>query len=206
MKTLLLTMPTYDKKCKVRSAMALFCSNAKDFHIERSSFNSSVIPIGFNTLWDFGIKGKYDYFAMIHSDIEPEEGWLEKMLNEMNENNLDVISAVIAIKNEQGMSSIAVNTTDKWHYRNISIEEAKKLSKTFTEFEGKSLLINTGLMICKMGDWAKDVIFRFQSNKVNGEYVTIDEGYDFSHQLHDKGLRVGATTVVKIIHDGWKNY
>src|SRR5215471_7104271 len=44
----------------------------------------------------------FDYFAMLHSDIEPQPGWLDILYEEMQAMEADVISAVVPIKNDQG--------------------------------------------------------------------------------------------------------
>ena len=45
---------------------------------------------------------------MLHADVEPEEGWLDKAIEEMEARDLDLLGVVVPIKDLQGLTSIAL--------------------------------------------------------------------------------------------------
>lgn len=48
------------------------------------------------------------WFAMLHSDIEPDRWWLDTLINEAIKHNADMVSAVIPIKDTRGLTSTAI--------------------------------------------------------------------------------------------------
>jgi hypothetical protein len=77
------------------------------------SFGSgSSLTGNFNRLWGEALirndVGQVDYFAMLHSDIGPSEGWLDTLLAEMKRVDADVISAVAAFKDGSEITSTGI--------------------------------------------------------------------------------------------------
>ena len=45
-----------------------------------------------------------DLFAMLHSDVVPETGWLDLLIDEMEKHDASLISAVVPLKDKRGIS------------------------------------------------------------------------------------------------------
>lgn len=185
-------------------------------HLAIRTVEGSLLANGFNRLWCEALnlaKGPgLDYFAMIHADVEPEVGWLDILVAELEAKNLDVLGAVVPIKDVRGMTSIALarDDGDPWriHCR-LTMSEVYRLPETFTSDDvGKPLLLNTGLWVCRMGDWCKRMLFtindRICIDPETGDYYPQVEPEDwyFSRHLHALGLKVGCTRKVRLNHRG----
>jgi protein-L-isoaspartate O-methyltransferase len=184
-------------------------------------FQGSLLAQGFNALWCAALNSQHkgetvDYFAMQHADIEPEDGWLDKLTDEMEANDLDIIGAVAPIKDFKGMTSIAVaHPTDTWRVKcRLSLKEIYRLPETFTSADvGGDLLLNTGLWVCRFDPrWNKEVHFTvndrivYESNL--GIYMAQVEPEDwyFSRLCHELGLKVGCTRKVLLNHKGQHSF
>ena len=183
----------------------------------------SLLAHNFNLLWCWALnlakKEKIDYFAMIHADIEPEDWWLDKLIEELESKSLDVLGVVAPIKDTRGMTSIALGREDGDTWRvhcRLTMREVMELPETFTSDDvgGLPVLLNTGLWVCKFDlSWAKRCHFRINDRIVcdpDGDYVPEVEPEDwyFSRLLHEQGLRIGCTRKVVIGHRGpmvWGN-
>ena len=192
---------------------------------------SSLLPYTFNLLWTGCINTRkgvpvpqgdgtevnvpISYFAMIHDDVIPQNGWLNVLIDELETNGADIVSAVIPIKDEKGLTSTAIDTTgDEWSPRRLTMTEVCDLPMTFGEKEaGGPLLLNTGLWVCRFdAPWVEKVGFRQQDQifvQDNGEFAarTISEDWDFSRQVKAQGGKLMATRKVGLIHESgqWHN-
>ena len=193
------------------------CTRRRDHHVELNALGSSLATGNFNGLWCWALnaarKGRVDYFAMIHSDIEPPEFWLDTLIDELEEKNLDVLGVVAPIKDQRGLTSIAVAhpSGDNWKIRNrLTMKEIYRLPETFTsEDVGGPLLLNTGLWVCKFNmEWAPKVFFtvndKIARDAKTGDYFAKIEPEDwFSSRIyHELGLKVGCTRRVPLHHRG----
>jgi hypothetical protein len=178
---------------------------------------SSLLAQNFNVLWSWALnearKGRCDYFAMIHSDIEPEHWWLDKAVGELEAKGLDVLGVVAPIKDQRGRTSTALDNKagDTWrvHCR-LTMKEVYRLPETFTGDDlGYPLLINTGLWVCRFREeWARKVHFtvndRICFDPAKGVYFPQVEPEDWfvSRLFHELGLKVGCTRKVALGHRG----
>lgn len=208
---------------------ALACERAtdSDLQVSRAYAATSLLPLTFNQLWAGALNawtaGRVTHFAMIHDDIHPGPGWLDTLVREMARFDADLVSAVVPIKDGRGITSTAVEKDDRWNPRRLTMREVFKIaaglpagaSKTFGSYEaGGPLLVNTGLWLCKLGDWATRVHFR-QTDRIvlqaSGEYEpqTQSEDWDFSRQVREATGRdrVYATLAVPLDHERpeWTN-
>lgn len=176
--------------------------------VDTLASQSSLLANNFNRAWCAGLNGDYDYFAMLHADITCSEFWLDTMIEELERYDFDVLSAVVPIKSMKGTTSTAVDGGDRWHPAcRLTMREAFALPVTFTaEDVGYPLLLNTGCWVVKWGDWCKDVCFHIYDQIIhNGkEYIAEveSEDWNFSRQLNDLGLRIGATRIIETRHVG----
>jgi hypothetical protein len=192
----------------------------KSHHVELLANGSSLATGNFNRLWTWALnasrKGRVDYFAMIHSDIEPGEFWLDPLIDELEAKNLDVLGVVAPIKDGRGMTSTALAHESGDPYRlkaRLTMAEVFRLPETFTSADvGAPLLINTGLWVCKFREeWARKIYFTVNDRIMldrDGEYIPQIEPEDwfFSRLLHELGLKVGCTRKIPLMHQGRTAY
>lgn len=170
---------------------------------------SSLLCRAFNTLWAQARNLEPDYFAMIHSDIAPEPCWLDVLMAEIQEHEADMVSVVVPIKTEHGITSTAILGEDRWHSRRLTVTEAFGLPETFgSEDAGGPLLLNSGLWICDFRKpWCREVHFEMEdriSQDREGVWGPdcISEDWLFSMKLHELGCKLMATRKVKVNHAG----
>lgn len=176
---------------------------------------SSMLTDNFNELWCEFMNGDYTHFAMIHSDISAENLWIDKLLRIMEENGADVLSVVIPIKDSTGETSTAFLPDGETKVRRLSLEEIQLFPETFNEKDigNGTLLVNTGLWLCKKGEWCKkfkgfhcvsEIYFqeKWQARRMPEDWL-------FSSEAKDLGLKVFATRAIRATHIGrygWRNY
>ncbi len=155
-------------------------------------------------------RGGYDYFAMQHADVAPAHGWCDTLVEQLELHDYDVIHAPVRFKNETGITSTAVGYgVSVWApVRRITTAELKELPQTFDidvlkkvyDPAAERILLNTGCMVCRLGDWAYDFPGFTMWDRIvrqNGKWcaITVSEDYVFGHWCADNGVRVGATKV-----------
>ncbi len=177
---------------------------------------------------------KLDYFAMLHGDVVPESFWLSTLIEELERNDADLISAVIAIKDAAGNSSAGLIYKDKpdWPVRRLTMHEIHKsrLPRTFshedlkdvglaTGKDGEVMVVNTGCWVARyQKPWFQDnwVCFR-QTHKIKklprpdgkGDFLQCwfdPEDWIFSREMADWGAKVLTTTCIKVDHVGVSLY
>ena len=177
--------------------------------------NSSLLAAAFNGLWVQALNEATEnglaYFAMLHSDIGPEEFWLDALIAELESQDLDVLGVAVPIKDQRGLTSLAVDGDDTWSPKQrITSKELASLPETFTsEDVGGPLLLNTGCWVCKFDlEWARKVHFtindRIVFNKATNRYLAQVEPEDwfFSRLCHELELKIGATRKIELMHRG----
>lgn len=178
----------------------------------------SLLAANFNAMWcdalNMLVDGQQlDYFAMQHADIGPEDFWLDKLIDELEANDLDVLGVVIPIKDRHGLTSIALEKPDgdRWNpLCRLTMSEVYRLPETFTsEDVGYKLLLNTGLWVCRFDPkWVGDRHFTINDRIVRDRatnkfiYQTEPEDWNFSRQLHEAGLKIGCTRKINAVHRG----
>lgn len=216
-----LMMPRYNQQCYFEAARAYFNSVAHDsaHEIQAASPAGSVLTNTFNGGWAYARsqwrRRQLDAFAMIHSDMGAQPGWLDILLAEMEASGTDLMSAVVPIKDGRRLASVAVdNPRDPWAFRRLTMREVGRMPATFTSADvGGPLLVNTGLWVCKLGDWCLQTHFQFLDciREEGGEDRArlVPEDWDFSRQLmRIGGVKIGATSKAQLGHWGeyrWSN-
>lgn len=191
----------------------------------------SLLTFCFNRLWakvlNLRATQRITHIAMLHNDVCPDAYWGDVLLEEMNATGADMISAVVPIKDERGVTSTCVeDAADAWSVRRLTMHEVYRLPETFGAedivWHGPNygrLLLNTGCWLVSLrwrgglGRWeytAGPVTghrpwFRQQDRIVTlgGSDVaqTMPEDWDWSRQLQDLGLKVMATRKVALYHE-----
>lgn len=174
---------------------------------------SSLLNHSFNQAWAAALNARdwrnATHFAMLHNDIAPDPGWLTVLLDELTSLDADVVSAVVPIKDERGLTSTAVYEGDPWCRRRLSLTEVNDLPDTFCgEDAGGKLLLNTGLWVCDLRrEWCNDVCFHSAERIETGldgkrRAEVIPEDWLFSHWLNERGAKLYATSKVRLRHIG----
>lgn len=216
-KRAMLGQPGYGELTAGAAAAFWLASNGK-LEVERRYNEGSLLAQNFNSLWCYALNyshkgGRLDYFAMLHSDVEPQPGWLDELVEELEERELDVLGAVVPIKSPGGLTSIAIAREDGDPWRpacRLTMHEVFNLPATFTSEDlGGPLLINTGCWVCRFDmEWAKKVRFTINDRIVfsatqDAYFAQVEpEDWYFSRLLHEIGLRVGATRKLGLDHAG----
>lgn len=193
----------------------VFASSARTVNVRLIESNSSLINHCFNHLWCAALNERergVTHFAMQHSDIEPQPYWLDVLYAEMQAVGADVISAVVPIKDERGLTSTAVNTGDLFCVKRLTMREVMDLPETFTaEDAGGPLLLNTGLWLCDFSQpWAEEIVFDslHKNEKRDGEWrpAVCSEDWLVSDQFNRLGLKLAATRKIQVKHHGDFDY
>lgn len=176
----------------------------------------SLLAANFNGLWCSALnlchRGQnVKYFAMLHDDIGPQDGWLDVLIDEMESKNLDLLGVVVPIKDIKGVTSTAIDGETNWRPKcRLTIKEVMSLPETFTSDDiGGRLLNNTGCWVCRFDpEWARKVHFtindRIVFNRSTDRYEAEVEPEDwyFSRLCHELNLKIGATRKVQVTHRG----
>lgn len=219
----------------LKAVQGLFTSTKK-YDVAPMAFSVSALAYCFNQIWAHALalcgRGKVTHFAMLHSDVSPEVGWLDILMEELQEKRLQLLSCVIPIKSDDGLTSTAVGPiNDIWTQRRLTMTEIAELPETFTDkdlarwkikhdCEGQVLLLNTGCWVCDLRakpfhqvDQYGYLRFCFtQKDRITvtqkGELVPhfAPEDWIFSRDCHKAGIKLAATRKVKIVHHGPREF
>ena len=182
--------------------------------------NSGCLTHGMNMLfqefYNAPEKG-YTHFGMIHSDMRPQNYWVDTLIEEMDRVGADFISAVARIKDHRGLTNMGVQEPNTTNTRRITMAELYDLPETFcasdTIYPDWWLAANTGAMLVKTGPWMHD----FQGFRVQNYFTTDDarskrfaqfypEDWGFACWLQTQGLKVYSTRKVLTWHTGLKEW
>lgn len=191
--------------------------------LTRGHASSSVLPLTFDMLWSGAVneaaRGELTHFAMIHDDVVPEKNWLGILIEEMEKHDAEIVSTVIPLKDERGLTSTAFDSTGcSWNPRRITMAELMRMPETFT---APDILLNTGLWLVDLRKpWVsastvdpvdgKPVLTAsfHQRNRIvrdpGGNWVPEmkSEDWEFSRLARLAGAtRLYATRRVKVIHE-----
>lgn len=213
-----LAMPGYGELTAGAARGFWRATSLPDAQIVYEYREGSLLAANFNSLWVSALNRqrqgqRIDYFAMQHADVEPQDGWLDLLIEELETHDLDILGAVVPIKDSRGTTSLALARDDGDNWRplcRLTMTEVYRLPPTFTSDDtGHPLLLNTGLWVCRFGpSWVTKVHFtindRIVQEKGSGNYraQTEPEDWYFSRLCHELQLRVGATRKVQLTHRG----
>lgn len=216
-RSIVLGMPGYGKQTAAAGrALWTCCEDMRTVDVRY--FGGSLLACNFNRLWCHTLNRvhrgeRVDYFAMLHDDIGPETFWLDKLIDELEEKDLDVLGVVVPIKDSHGRTSLALHHEgDNWSPEcRLTMRDVYELPETFTsdDLGGQKLLLNTGCWVCKWDqEWCRKMFFTINDRIVfdvpqNSYRPEVEsEDWFFSRLLHERGLRVGATRKIAVSHEG----
>lgn len=175
-----------------------------------STFNALLVEV-------MNSKERFTHLAMLHADIVPDMHWLDTLIDELEGGDLDMVSAVVPIKNHRGSTSTGLEVPDtQWAVRRLCMHELHdwNLPATFKAENipgrqpGQGLLLNSGCWVMRWDRaWKRGLHFRQQDRivwsiseqKYGKEQAS--EDWDWSRQLLSRGCRLGATTKVGLYHE-----
>lgn len=184
----------------------------------------------FNVLWAAALNlvesRQATHFAMLHSDITPDPGWLDILLHELDIHQADLVSAIAPIKDDRGVTSCGIgDQTDPWNpWRRFTMRELVGMPETFsvadTPHPDRYLLHNTGCFVCDLrnplffrtdehGDLRAFFNFPLRVRRGTDGFWTNgreSEDWYFSRQLHALGAKTLATRKVRLSHRGGREY
>lgn len=155
--------------------------------------SASLHGMCFNMLWceaEFQREDKgIDYFAMHHSDIGAQAGWLDALVTIQKRTGVDIVSAVVPIKDFDGLTSTAFAPKNQpGRIRRLTMHELYDqdvkypLPPTFgindierrfgLPLDSHYLYLNTGLWVC---DFRRDWITAFPGFNV-ATWIVRDKG------------------------------
>ncbi len=210
-----LGMPGYGCQ-SARAGRAFWRACADMTTVWNANQEGSLLASNFNQLWCAALNLVHhgqgvDYFAMLHDDVGPEDFWLDKLIDELEANDLDVLGVVAPIKDTRGMTSLALDGDDNWLPKaRLSMHDVYELPETFTSADmGSPLLINTGCWVARWEQaWCQQVHFEINDRIVFNTAVnrfqaqTEPEDWFFSRLCHELGRKLGATRKIKLLHRG----
>lgn len=129
--------------------------------------------LNFNHAWCDGLNqcryGGFDYFAMLHADVDPSPHWLGHAVAALRSNpSLGLVSFPVAIKDERGLVSCGVGDTASmwWPYRRLTSFELLELPRIATISDlfalwklkrpgGTYMIHNNGCLVidAKLANW-----------------------------------------------------
>jgi hypothetical protein len=180
---------------------------------------SSLLCYNFNRLWADALNcvPRPEFFAMHHSDIVAPDGWLDVLVETLEQEGADLVSAVVPIKTNHGLTSTAVVDTDESRRRRLSVREVATLPPVFDAklagvlcgVKNPVLVVNTGLWVCRFATLPGVEELRFHMEDsiradARGKFHArcLPEDWMWSMDLATRGLKVVATTRVPVRHYG----
>lgn len=211
MNTLFIASPSPDRQLYNTAAQLVAHSGTKRRTIHGENAGS-ICTFNFNQLWAGALNLRktegVTHFLLWHADIRPlGKDWLDVMFEEMENNDADVLSAIIPIKDERGLTSTAFDLGE-WRVARITQKQvhSNKFPDTWT---AENLLLNTGLMLVDMRKpWVEKICFTINDKIVfeKGQWKAYcePEDWNFSRQCHKLDCRLFVTRKVITEHCGYK--
>jgi hypothetical protein len=178
--------------------------------------STSVLTLTFNSLWAEALnsRGTFDYFVMLHDDVEPANaGWVDHLVSLFESDEIrgkGVLSVMLPIKDDRGLTSTAVVDPTTRTMTRVTTTEAN--SPSHGAVLG-TVLPNTGLWICDFTKpWVEKICFtnrdRVFKCPESGQWVAqaYSEDWDFGMQCYALGVPVAVTSKVHCFHKGEFKY
>lgn len=207
---ILIANPGYTPGYVSAFAQAKAIQRHPEWEVHFYELSASLLTWNFNSAWATALNLKESHglthFLLIHADVRPKgEDWLDVMLAEMERMQADVMSAIIPIKDQRGLTSTALDT-DPW--RPLRLTQRQVLTEFPETWTADELLFNTGLLLVDLRKpWVEQVCFTMRDQIVRDDdgqwraYVQ-PEDWHFSRQCRALGVRAYVTRKVVVEHFG----
>lgn len=181
---------------------------------------SSLLCYNFNRLWADALncEPRPDFFAMHHSDIAAPDGWLDVLIETLEREHADMVSAVVPIKTAHGHTSTGIVDVDGSRRRRLTVREVATLPPVFDAklagalcgVKKAVLIVNTGLWVCRFAalPGVEELHFHIgdsiRADGAEGKFRArcTPEDWMWSMDFAARGLKVLATTRVPVRHYG----
>jgi hypothetical protein len=168
------------------------------------------LNVAWRTAMQMRRSGMVTHFASLAEDVIPRnDDWLLKLYAIMEEKLAQVVSVVIPIKNDRGLTSTALDTPRG--IRRFTMHEI--FADRLPTWGEPGLLVNTGCMLVDVrGDWCLGVPgFRMEDSVTQNEHASfvqnfMPEDWLFSRDATKAGARIVATRDVPVRHLGEFGY
>jgi hypothetical protein len=224
--------PASDGRLDGGAAQGLYVYPSKSRQVTTAFSSGSLLCLNFNTIWCTALaecEMGTEWFAMLHSDIQPDPWWIDTLIDEAAACGADVMSATVPIKDMRGVTSTAIdNPADPWNpFCRLTLQQinhaefpatfdAESAAQALQHLpeplrvevpEHAALLVNTGCFVARLNEpWASLVHFHTRDQIVmrNGRRIAEVQPEDwlFSRDVAALGGRVMATRKVRTIHKG----
>lgn len=192
----------------------------------------SLLARNFNYMFSMAYNDGFDYIFYIHSDIGVHSrnglSWVDNIILRMQQSGAAVISTVVPIKNDLGVTSTAIQLSKISPYplKRLTVKQLGSIKQTplidretvcrvmdLNPSDVGALLVNTGVMCMNLKefDWTKwsgfnifDKIVWNTKKKAKG--FTIPEDWHLSIWLHSMGWPYYVSKELKVIHGGYNEY
>jgi len=171
-------------------------------------------------------QGEITHWAMLHADVNPEDGWLDVLVDEAERTQSSFASVVCPLKNSTGVTSSGIgDPTDNWRpWRRFTMSEVQALPETFTAadagYPGWPLLHNNGCCLFDLRDRrfftvdAENVLkpaWIFPKRVIRnaeGRFVLQGESEDWymSRMLWEMGVPSALTRKIRLEHIGLSRF
>lgn len=224
---------THNGQLDYMMAKAFYMTPTKERAVFWMPRQTSLLAAGCNHLWcqALNLRGGHDlkWFAMLHSDIVPEDFWIDKLIAEAEAHGADVMSCVVPIKENIGVTSTALGSLGNPYQRATRLMMKQVLhpempatfdvdgaltfvKKRLPNLTALHLLVNTGCFVARLDrPWCDKVHFTINDRilqQPGGSYTSEVESEDwfFSRRVAEEGGRVMATRKVRVEHIGARSY
>ena len=218
-----LGVPSYDNRVYGEFVTAMVQSSKTNVIHKLEISGTSWLTRNFNKLYcsALNLRSKgYTHFCLLHDDVIPQTPfWMDLMLDIMDREKADVLSAIVPIKDSRGFTSTGLDEKvgehdQRWRIRRLTLHEVyTDFPPTFTH---ENILLNTGLLLIDITKpHAENIVFKFDDQIVPnpqkpGEFMAagFPEDWGFSREANKLGLRLFATREIQATHMGggrWSN-
>ena len=119
---------------------AVWCHGTREHRFDVAQSSTSLITMNCNTLWctalNMRASHELQWFAMLHSDVEPVEWWIDKLIAEAEKYGADMMSAVIPLKNFTGSTSTGIANAGKAFNQFCRLTQSQVRHPSFPETFG----------------------------------------------------------------------
>lgn len=202
------------------SISSLVAASLGRYDMQIGAAASSLLCYNFNRLWADALncEPRPDFFAMHHSDIAAPDGWVDVLIETLEQERADMVSAVVPIKTARGLTSTGVVDIDQARRRRLTVREVATLPPVFDAkiagalcgVKNAALIVNTGLWVCRFAalPGVEELHFHMgdsiRVDEASGKFRArcLPEDWMWSIDFAARGHKIVATTRVPVRHYG----